>query len=1029
MRMKIPIIALVGILFFTLFSVSFASANLVAKPASLGVLRIDAKSFPYIFTKTFEVGNTYDFSLNIQLGTERNITSLVQVEPSSFVLQPNETKVVNYTVTLLSPGAYEGGISILASSETKQTNIAYELELRIVANTAEPSGLQVTPEIFIALALIFAVAVAILLRRGFRNTKWKTRNKIFFASLLLFSLLFISSANAAEIAMVVQNSQHLNPDLEQNVYNILTQMGHDVFLVDANTSVNWNDFDLIVVVGSPTSVDRLGPFASNIPVNDIPTIAIDARNVGNWGWVKSSGISILYSNQKQKVFVYSSHPINLGFPLGQQVEVHTVIGKNLVDFIAGSSKLRPIDTVNSNANTYAIAYGGPGTQLYNGKQISNHSAAIFFGIPYSLYWTQDAQKLFTNSVNWLLNIEFEPPTTPLLSGPATSKSKNVQYTWTASSDVSGIQYYEFQLAKDENFTNVLTDIQTTSLQYTANNLAIGNKYYARVRAADWYDVPSEWSNVVSTVIDNTNIIITIVEPQPNINVTLGEIIFTKAIVQATLALQGGCTINIGAEPIGNLPYDSATKICSGNVTIPTTLGQSGIGTSQFTVSATNVLGSTNSSSIPVFFDRSLKVTVATGQSSYTSESLITASGSVTLADNNAKVSGATVSYSVPEKSISGSTTTNSNGVYSISFSNPGKGSYTLQVTAEYDGAKDATASTSFTVSTTTTTTSRTSEVSTGGGSSSVVLMTIGVDKSITGYESEDVNFNVNIKNDGNVLLHGVKVQLKDIDFSYETTPASVDLAASKAQNYIVTLHIPDLSEGTHEFRIWGISRETDSFERTTLEVLPKKVAFIKPIRIELPIFDENVSASVNLTVENTGTAASDLTVTLEVPEGWKIEQDSITSSVDANQQKKFVFFVTPSSNNGELNFLGVYTAGDEEKNFMQGTNVTVRMRKVEATSPFTSLVSALQNPMILLPIFILMAILAGVLLKTKKVKIPSEKILLPLQALQKNFPKIFSKMPKKEIVKEESFPLFSKPRKINLASNYAKWERKYGRAH
>jgi hypothetical protein len=465
------------------------------------------------------------------------------------------------------------------------------------------------------------------------------------------------------------------------------------------------------------------------------------------------------------------------------------------------------------------------------------------------------------------------------------------------------------------------------------------------------------------------------------------------------------------------------------VTVPTTLGQNGVGNSQFTASATNTLGTTNSSSIPVFFDRSLKVTASMGQSSYTSESLITASGSVTMADNNAKVTGATVLYSIPEESISGSTTTNSNGLYSISFSNPGAGSYSLQVTAKYDGAKQANASTSFTVSTPTTTTSRTSEVSTSVGSDRVVLMTIGVDKSITGYEGEDLNFNVKIKNDGNVLLHGVKVQLKDIDFSYDTAPGPVDLAAKKAQDYIVTLHIPDLSEGTHEFRIWGISRETDSFERTTLEVLPKKAAFIRPTRIELPIFYENEPTSVNLTVENIGTAASDLTVTLEVPEGWKIEQDSATSSIDVSQQKKFVFFVTPSSNNGELNFLGVYTAGDEEKNFMQGTNVTVKARKVEAISPFTSMITALQNPIILLPIFILMAIAVGFLLKTKKVKIPSGKILLPLQLIQKNFPKIFSKMPKKEIVEEESFPLFSKPRKINLASNYAKWERKYGRAH
>src|SRR3989344_6585015 len=115
------------------------------------------------------------------------------------------------------------------------------------------------------------------------------KNKILIFTIIISSLLLVSAIKAKEIAMIVPDSQHLDSELDQKVYDILTQMGHSIFLVDGSTSVDYNDFDLIVVVGSPKNADRLGSWGSNIPVNDVPTIAIDAAHIDDWGWVKPFG--------------------------------------------------------------------------------------------------------------------------------------------------------------------------------------------------------------------------------------------------------------------------------------------------------------------------------------------------------------------------------------------------------------------------------------------------------------------------------------------------------------------------------------------------------------------------------------------------------------------------------------------------------------------------------------------------------------------------------------------------------------------
>src|SRR3989338_9281168 len=128
------------------------------------------------------------------------------------------------------------------------------------------------------------------------------RNQKLFLSIILTFLLTLSvvqSATAANVAMVVANSLSLDVTHEKKIFNLLNQSGHSITLVDKNSNVDYNSFDLIVVAGRPRTGIMLDSFVANIPVNKVPTIAIDQGYPDDWGWVRPAGLSLLTSSRMQ----------------------------------------------------------------------------------------------------------------------------------------------------------------------------------------------------------------------------------------------------------------------------------------------------------------------------------------------------------------------------------------------------------------------------------------------------------------------------------------------------------------------------------------------------------------------------------------------------------------------------------------------------------------------------------------------------------------------------------------------------------
>jgi len=585
-----------------------SKGGLVVRPAKLGIYRVTIPLFSdYVASKSFVVGNAYDFPLNISLKLNGNLSQIVELSETDFVLQPNETKTISYFLTIKEPGLYGSGIGIIASSSGKTARVGYQADLYVFAGKS-----RVPETVLYAVGGVGVVVAAFLGFKMFGKKVKGKKIKILSSVVLPFAIFILSVASfasfaqdtgAANIAMVVKDASSLDPTHEQRIYNILSDMGHDITLVDKNVGVNYNNFDLIVVAGRPLSGGSMDSFVANIPVNDVPTIAIDFVSPNNWGWVSNTGTSSLSSSTRNKVYPQIIHPLTDGYAVNQKVYVHLIAGYTLVDLIEQKTNMTTVASFYNDESLPIIAYANPNTQLATGKKVANNAAIVFFGITYPNLWTEDAVNLFKNSVNWLTSLDFNPPTVPQLATPDSGfdKDGNVMWQWTASNSTSGILFYEFQLSNSPTFSTILYNTTTTNLNVTTTGLADTQTYYARVRAWDSLNIYSNWSNVAQVTIDSSNLIVKINSPASGSTVSSGSSVTVNVTVASPNrmpATNGTCSVSIANTFAANLTFNKTINTCSGSVTAPTATFS---GPSFLVVTAINSLGNFNSSTVPIYY--------------------------------------------------------------------------------------------------------------------------------------------------------------------------------------------------------------------------------------------------------------------------------------------------------------------------------------------------------------------------------------------------------------------------------------------
>ncbi|MDI6826212.1 MAG: CARDB domain-containing protein [Candidatus Aenigmarchaeota archaeon] len=225
---------------------------------------------------------------------------------------------------------------------------------------------------------------------------------IFF--ILVLTLTF-SAVHAVKVALVVKNVSSLSYVHEKKISNVLAQMNLEVIPIDKDSVVNYSEFDLIVVAGRPGNVysyEHLDSFVAQLPVNDYPTIAIDAAYPDDWGWCLPGGISTVSSTGIQKIkIVNNTLPITSKYKIGDIIQAHIIEGKTMVDLVEGKYKLTSLASLTSNDKNTVIAVAEPKTSLY--KNQTTKARIVFFGITNPLYWTDEALQLFKNSVDWVLS--------------------------------------------------------------------------------------------------------------------------------------------------------------------------------------------------------------------------------------------------------------------------------------------------------------------------------------------------------------------------------------------------------------------------------------------------------------------------------------------------------------------------------------------------------------------------------------------------------------------------------------------------
>ncbi|MFW9801673.1 MAG: hypothetical protein ACFFFC_03435 [Candidatus Thorarchaeota archaeon] len=103
-----------------------------------------------------------------------------------------------------------------------------------------------------------------------------------------------------------------------------------------------------------------------------------------------------------------------------------------------------------------------------------------------------------NTTVQMFEIVNQPPSDPTLADPGSvSYVSYVYVTWTPSSDLEGaIDHYHLQISRFDDFSVVLAEWNETTTNFNITGLGSG-VYFVRVRAFDYHNASSQWSNVES----------------------------------------------------------------------------------------------------------------------------------------------------------------------------------------------------------------------------------------------------------------------------------------------------------------------------------------------------------------------------------------------------------------------------------------------------------------------------------------------------------------------------------------------------
>ena len=225
------------------------------------------------------------------------------------------------------------------------------------------------------------------------------KTNIFLIYVLIFSLISIG-VFAKDVAYIVRDDARLNQEFIQTLNRL--GLTYDVVEDSSLDTINLSVYNMLLI-----GDDTFTKLNATI-VNSHNSLVVNPEYVDDFGFSSRNAVQLGGSQPIKIKNINPNHVININMPT--QIQVYTTCCENSIAIpifylrkIYTSIRMIKIDSTMQSDFDSVIAAAPKGVILLNGKTTQGRNT--FFGITKSKYWTENAKKLFENSILWTLNGE------------------------------------------------------------------------------------------------------------------------------------------------------------------------------------------------------------------------------------------------------------------------------------------------------------------------------------------------------------------------------------------------------------------------------------------------------------------------------------------------------------------------------------------------------------------------------------------------------------------------------------------------
>lgn len=213
---------------------------------------------------------------------------------------------------------------------------------------------------------------------------------------IVFLLASLATVCAGDVAYITKGS------VDNNLLNSINELGYSINYIDNSeiATTNFSEYDMLLVPD-----ESFRDYVDDIPVNEINAVILNSYYMDEWNWV-TDGVYQISSNQPLEAEVLDSN-LRITQGVSELLKVYTQGTSGGVGipiyFLSKNKKaagLKGAVSPEGNSYDFLIAKAQEGTALKNGE--ISHARTVFFGITESEFWTNESERLFKNSLQWVM---------------------------------------------------------------------------------------------------------------------------------------------------------------------------------------------------------------------------------------------------------------------------------------------------------------------------------------------------------------------------------------------------------------------------------------------------------------------------------------------------------------------------------------------------------------------------------------------------------------------------------------------------